>query len=92
MRIDRQNLDALVSTYLAKGGRVLKIDPAISATREEVLEYLNSQQAKIISMSKKNAITQAKHRQGVKDLNSGALVRLANVYRLKQGLPPFELQ
>jgi hypothetical protein len=92
MSTDRQSLGTLVSAYLAGGGRVLKIPPAISATREEVVEYLNSQQAKIISMSKKNAITQAKHRQGVKDLNSGALVRLANVYRLNQGLPPFELQ
>ena len=89
MSTDRQSLDALVFAYLAGGGRVLKIPPAISATREEVLEYLNSQQANIMSMSKKN---ETKHRQGMKNLNSGGLVRLANVYRRKQGLPPFELK
>jgi hypothetical protein len=89
MSIDRQSLDALVCTYLAGGGRVLKIPAAISATRDEVLEYLQSQQTNNISMSKKNATTEAKHRQGVKTLNSDALIRLANAYRRKQGLPPF---
>ena len=92
MSKDRQSLDALVSIYLADGGRVLKIPTAISATRDEILEYLKSQQVNVISLPKKNATAEAKHRQGVKILNSGALVRLANVYRRTQGLPPFELQ
>jgi len=92
MSKDRQSVDALVSTYLAGGGRVLKIPAAISATSDEVLEYLKSQQVNVISMRKKNAATEAKHRQGVKILNSEALVRLANQHRRKQGLAPFELQ
>ena len=64
MNKDRQSLDALVSIYLADGGRVLKIPTAISATRDEILEYLKSQQVNVISLPKKNATAEAKHRQG----------------------------
>ena len=92
MSTDHQSLDALVLTYLAGGGRVLKLPAAMSATRDEVLQYLKSQQVNVISVPKKNATTEAKHRHGVKVLDSEGLVRLANVYRRKQGLPPFDLQ
>ena len=41
-----------------------------------ILEYLKSQQVNVISLPEKNATAEAKHRQGVKILNSGALVHL----------------
>jgi hypothetical protein len=78
MRADRQKLEALVSEYLGRGGRVLKVPAAIPATREEVLRYLEAQKVHVA----------AARRALVNDPD--ALFKLANWHRQSQRKPPFQ--
>jgi len=78
MSVDRQNIEALVFEYLARGGRVLKVPGAIPATREEVLRYLKAQKVNLA----------AARRKLMNDPD--ALIKLANVHRRSQGQPPFQ--
>jgi len=78
MRADRQQIEALVFEYLARGGRIIKVPGAIQATRDEVLRYLKAQKVNITGARKKL----------VND--SDALINLANVHRQRQGQPPFQ--
>jgi hypothetical protein len=86
-----QNIDELVSEYLAGGGRIRKIPDAISATPGEVLRYLKARKVDVARARPKNANTETKYRHDGEIINSTALVQLANEHRRQQQLPPFQL-
>ena len=78
MSADRQDINALVFEYLARGGRVLKLPGAIPATRDEVLRYLKAQKVNVAT-ARRNLVN-----------DPDALIKLANVHRCRQGQPPFQ--
>jgi hypothetical protein len=78
MRADRQNIQTLVSEYLARGGRILKLPDAIPATRDEVLRYLEAQKVNVTAVR----ATLVNDRD--------ALLKIANAHRRNQGQPPFQ--
>jgi len=92
MSANHQTLDAMVSAYLAGGGSIRKIPDAIPATPIEVLRYLKRRKVKVEPARAKNAAVESKYLHDGEIITLQALVKLANGYRRKRRLPPFEVQ
>jgi hypothetical protein len=84
--------EALVQAFIAGGGRVKTIPEATPVTVREVLQYLQTRRVVVTAIKCKNAHSPAKFRFGTKLLNWRELLDLANRYRRKQRLPPFEIR
>jgi hypothetical protein len=82
--------DALVQEYLAGGGRIRTIPEAMPVTAREVLQYLKTQQIVVKTVKGKNAHSAHKYRYGTKLLTWRELLEVANRFRRKQRLAPFE--
>ena len=87
-----QRLHAMVSAYLAAGGRIRKMPEAIPATPIEVLRYLRRHRVKVEPARSKNANVETKYVHDGTVITLDALVQLANAYRREQRLAPFEVQ
>jgi len=92
MSANNQRLHAMVSAYLAAGGRIRKMPEAIPATPMEVLRYLRRHRVKAEPARAKNANVEAKYVHDGALITLDALVQLANGYRREQRLAPFEVQ
>ena len=84
--------DALVKAYLAGGGRVRAIPEAMPVTAREVLEYLKTRRVMVTPVKGKNAHSAPKYRYKKALLTWKDLLALANRYRRKQRLAPFEIR
>jgi hypothetical protein len=83
---------ALVQAYLAGGGRIHKVAEAMPVTAREVLLYLETWRVVVTLNKGKNAHSAPKYRYKKKLLTWRELLELANRYRRKQRLPPFEIR
>jgi len=92
MTVDNPRLDAMVSAYLAGGGRIRKIPDAIPAAPIDVLRYLKRRKVNIEPTRAKNANVESKYLHDGEIITLQALVKLANDYRRKQRLAPFDVQ
>jgi hypothetical protein len=92
MSADNQRLHAMVSAYLAAGGRIRKMPEAVPATPIDVLRYLKRYKVKVEPTRAKNANVESKYLHEGETITLDALVQLANGYRREQDLPPFEVQ
>jgi hypothetical protein len=84
--------DALVKAYIARGGRVHTVPEAMPVTAREVLQYLETRRIVVMIMKGKNAHSAPKYRYRTKLLTWRELLDLANRYRRKQRLAPFEIR
>jgi hypothetical protein len=84
--------DALVQKYLAGGGRIKTIPEAMPVTAREVLQYLETRRVVVSPIRAKNAHSAIKYRFKKAILNWRELLDLANRYRRKQRLAPFEIR
>ena len=90
MRADRQVLDALVANYLARGGRVRTIPEDMPLTPLDLMRYLETWGV-VVEPRLRNAKGKIKYRHKGQLLDWPDLVRLANKYRRRQRLPPFQV-
>lgn len=79
----------MVSAYLAKGGQIRKLPDALASTPSDVIRYLSRHKVKIERVHANNS---DKYLRDGATITLPALVQLANSYRLKQGLAPFDVQ
>jgi hypothetical protein len=84
--------DALVQTYLARGGRVHTMPEAMPVTVRQVLQYLEICQVVVTPKKAKHPHSAPKYRYKKHLLTWRELLDLANRYRRKQRLPPFEIK
>jgi len=89
MSANAQRLEALVSDYLASGGQIRKLPDALDATPSDVIRYLNRHKFKI---ERARANGSEKYSRDGATITLQALVQLANTHRMKQRLPPFDVQ
>jgi hypothetical protein len=82
----------LIQAYLAGGGRIHKIPEAMPVTAREVLVYLETWRVVVTPKKGKNAHSAHKYRYKKKLLTWRELLELANRYRRKQRLAPFEIR
>jgi hypothetical protein len=81
----------LIRTYLEGGGRIRKVPEALPITPQQVLQYLDTQQVVVRRVRPKSANSAPKYRYGEKLITWRDLVDLANRFRRKQRLAPFQL-
>ena len=77
-----------VSAFLARGGRIVKVQEAILATRQDVLDYLQSCGVPVNYSKSDPGVCSLKRKR----MNLDQLVVMANRQRRTQQLRPFAVQ
>ena len=85
----RQQTEAMVAEYLARGGRIHRAPAAKPPVAADVLEYLQGRNIDVLPLPNEGGDQNYVYKGQV--INLKTLVAIANRHRSRRHLPPFQM-